>query len=150
MKTILGVFLLLVGASAQAGTCDLISGSFKTTTSVCRYSHDGEKFFNEGHKQIKIAFQERNKALAIVMDVSQGPYTLNYIADGKEQVGRPTYEGNKYIAQCENNHIHTRAEMQGLKRPLITDFMITSDGKMVYQQSFEGSSFVRICEMDRI
>jgi hypothetical protein len=50
----------------------------------------------------------------------------------------------------ENIHIHIRADVSALKHPLIHDYTITADGKMVYQESFEGSTFIRICEMDKI
>ena len=55
-----------------------------------------------------------------------------------------------HTAQCENNHIHIRAEMSALKYPLIRDYTITTEGKLVYKESFEGDTFFRICEMDRI
>lgn len=150
MKTVIALALLIGSVSAHAGTCDLISGSFKTTTTECKYSHDGVTFYPEGYKDINLAYKEQGEALTVVMNVSSGPYTLNFVADGKPQTGRPMFEGEKYTAQCENNHIHTRSEMSALKYPLIHDFTATPDGKMTYQESFEGDKFVRICEMERI
>ena len=149
MKTIFGMMVLFAGVSSQAGTCNLVSGYFKTTTTECRYSHDGVNFFNEGHKDIKIAYTEKTDSLNVLMNVSGSSYSLNYTVDGKVQNGRPMYEGEKYTASCENNHIHVRAEMSAFKHPLIHDYTITDEGKMIYEESFEGSSFVRICEMDR-
>ncbi len=150
MKIIFGVMALLAGFSARAATCGLVSGSFKTTTSECQHSLDGVTFYNEGYKDINISYTEKTYALTIVMNVSNGAYTLNYIADNNERIGRPMYEGDKYTAYCENNHIHTRALMSELKSPMLTDFTMTEDGKMVYKQYFEGDTFVRICKMDRI
>ena len=150
MKIIFGAIVLFSSGSVYAGTCDLVSGSFKTTTSECQYSTDGINFYNEGYKDINVAYSEQTFALKIVMNVSYGAYTLNYIADGKERAGRPMYEGDKYTAQCENNHIHTRAVMSALKYPMLTDFTMTADGKMFYRQTFEGDRFVRICNMNRI
>jgi len=142
MKNIFAVMALLACESVNAGTCDLVSGYFKTTTSQCQYSHDGVTFYNEGYDDIRVAYVEQTHGLTVVMHVSNGPYILNYIADGTEKAGRPMYEGDKYIAQCDNNHIHTRAVMSALKFPMLTDFTMTHDGKMFYKQSFEGDSFV--------
>ena len=141
--------LAALASQARAASCNLISGYFKTTTSQCRYSRDGVKFFDEGSKDIKITYSENLNVLTVLMNVSSGPYTLSYVADGKEQIGRPMFEGEKYVAQCENNHLHVRAEMSALKNPFIHDYNLTVDGKMVYQESFEGDSFIRVCEMER-
>ncbi len=143
-----GVFL--TGIVAHAGTCDLVSGSFKTTTVACQHTYDGKTFFEEGYNDIKVSFNEESHELTIVMNVSHNPYTLNYIADGKEREGRPMYEGDKYTAVCENNNIRTRAVMSALKYPLLTDFVMSRGGEMLFKQSFEGNSYLRFCKMDRI
>ncbi len=146
MKTILGLFFVLASVSANAGTCDLISGSFKTKTAECYTIHNGVHY-GDGYMEIRTAYNESAKSLNVEM-VSRN-YSLSYVADGKEQTGRPQFEGSKYTAQCDNNHAHIRADL-GMKFPLLYDYSINADGKLVYQESFEGdSSFVRVCEMDR-
>jgi len=146
MKSILGLFLLFVSVSANAGTCDLISGSFKSITAECYTIHNGVKY-GDGTMEIRTAFNETLKSLNVAM-VSRN-YSLSYIADGNEQVGNPLYEGSKYTAKCENNHAHIRADL-GLTKPLVYDYSISLDDKLIYQEALEGdSSFVRVCEMDR-
>lgn len=145
----LGCFLTLPNAWANPGNCSLVSGSFRTVAFECRYSRDGIIFYNDGYKDISLDYAERTNALTIVMNLSSSPYTLNFIADGRPQTGRPAYEGDKYTALCENNSIHARTVTSILKYPWIRDYTITSKGTMIYKESFEGDSFVRICEMDR-
>lgn len=148
MKVLLSVFVFLGCASALAGTCDLVSGTFKTVSSQCEYSHDGVKFFPEGGKEIGISFQADSKVLSIAMISDK--YKLSYVADGMEQIGRPQFEGDSYTADCENNQIHIRGVFSAYKHPMITDFVVNTDGSMSYKQSFEGNNFVRICEMNRL
>lgn len=142
------VFLFL-GVSAHAGTCDQISGFFKTTTAECKYSHDGVKFYNDGHKSVGISYDSNNKNLTIEMGRPNNPFTLIYLANGQPQNGRPMFEGDIYTATCSNNRIFIRAEMPQLKYPLIYEFEIQSDGSLSYRESFDGSTFVRFCEMNR-
>lgn len=148
MKTIFALFFLFATIS-QGETCDLFTGKYKTVSTPCRYSHDGVKFFNEGYREFHIAYKEQGNLLRVVMNPEDGTYTLNYNADGKEHVGRPDFEGDKYTAICSNNQIHVRAVVSALKYPLVTDYTLTSMDKLTYRESFEGSSFTRICEMDR-
>jgi hypothetical protein len=146
MKILFGVMALLVSVSAQAGTCDLISGSFKTKTAECYTIHNGVQY-GDGYMEIRTDYNESAKSFKVEM-VSR-KYSLSYVADGKEQTGRPQFEGSKYTAQCENNQAHIRADL-GMKFPLLYDYSINTNGKLVYQESFEGdTSFVRVCEMDR-
>lgn len=150
MKTVFASLFLFAGISVNAGTCNFVSGSFETTTKECQYSHDGVNFFNEGYKDINIIYNEQNKELTVVMDVSHGPYTLTYVTDGKMQAGRPMFEGESYVAECENNHIRIRAEMSALKYPIVFEYKAEADGKLIYQQKFEGGNFIRNCEMHRV
>lgn len=147
MKSILGVLFVLVSVSANAGTCDLITGHFKTKTTECYTIHNGGKY-GGGYMEISAAFNEKAKSLNV--DMVSRNYSLNYLVNGKEQIGRPQLEGIKYSAQCENNHAHIRADI-GLKYLINYDYSINSDGNLVYQETVEGgSNFIRVCEMDRI
>jgi len=146
MKSILGLFFVIASVTTNAGTCDLLSGSFKTKTAECYTIHNGVKY-DYGYMEILTAYNESAQSLKV--DMVSRNYSLSYIADGKEHTGRPQFEGSKYTAQCENNHAHIRAEV-GLKFPLLYDYTINANGKLVYQESNDSdSSFVIVCEMDR-
>lgn len=147
MKVLFALLIFLGGFSVHAGTCELVSGSFKTVSSACNYSHDGMAFYSDGYKEFRIHFDERSKFLSIAM--TSDNYTLSYIADGKEQLGRPNFEGDKYVANCKNNHIHIRGLFSALINPMIMTFVVGTDGNMIYKQTFEGSNVVRVCELDR-
>ena len=148
MKGSFLVLVLLSSISVFAGTCDSISGSYKTVSSPCSYSHDGQTFFLEEHQEFSVDFDLNSKIFLV--DMTSNNYNLNYIADGNEQQGRPQFEGDKYVAKCENNNIKIRAFFNILKRPMITEFAFNEDGSVIYKQSFEGNNFVRVCEMDRL
>lgn len=147
MKVLFALLVSFGGISAYARTCDSISGSFKTVSSPCNYSHDGVVFYPEAYKEISIDYNKNSMVLSVAM--TSDNYKLNYIADGNEQPSRPHFEGDKYVANCENNQIHIRGVFISLKHPMITEFAVGSDGSMIYKQSYEGSSFIRVCEMDR-
>lgn len=143
------LMFLFLGVSAHADACDQISGYFKTTTVECKYSHDGVNFFNEGYKDINFDYDKASKRLAVTMNVSTGPYDLSYVVDGQENVGRPMYEGDKYLAKCENNNFHIRAVFSALKKPLVHSYSFQENGVLTFQETLEGSTFIRVCELDR-
>ncbi len=153
MKVVFGSLVLLASFSTWAGSCDAVTGLFKTTTMECRSTRDRVSYRNQGHRDILITFDQVNKKLRIVQNYSGGmwmTYKVNYIVDGTEHAGRPLYEGEKYTATCEDNRIHIRAQMRARSNPnLIHDYTLTDDGKLTFKESFAGNSFEFVCEMVR-
>ena len=148
MKVFTILCALLFTFAANAENCDNISGTFQTTTEECKYSRDGVNFYNEGHKKIRLTYTEVTNKFDVEMQ-SAG-YSLHYIADGAEQVGRPYFEGNTYVAQCMDNKAKVRGVFELLRFPLIKSFELNNEDKLTYKETFEGDSSIRICEMDRV
>ena len=59
------------------------------------------------------------------------------------------YEGDKYLAKCENNNFHIRAVFSTLNKPLVRSYSYQEKGVLIFQEILEGSAIIRICELDR-
>ena len=143
MKPIFTILLLFVSNFySYAGSCEKVSGSFKAVkVADCPYG------------LIEIKLNEQNNSLSIFVsrDFDQGSgYRLNYIADGQAQIGRGEFEGEKYTASCADNHIRTRGEFNILRHPLVKEYNINDERNLVYQESFEGSDYIKSCELERL
>ena len=146
MKNILALTFLVASSVSDGATCDLLSGSFKTMTE-CYVIHNGVRS-SDGHRELRISYDENTKNFRV--DFVSSNYWVNYVADGKEQGGRPQFEGDKYTAICKDNHAHIRAEFSALKKPLIHSYAVIDEGKLSFKEAFEAdTSFIRVCEMER-
>ena len=108
--------------------------------------HNGVRS-SDGHREVRISYDENAQNLRV--DFVSRNYWVNYVADGKEQIGRPQFEGDKYIATCQDNHAHIRAEFSALMKPLIHTYTVNDEGKLSFKEAFEAdTSFIRVCEME--
>lgn len=138
---------LLSSSAFATKSCDDLSGAFSTTYE-CRYSHDGVRFFKEGHRSMQVNYRRSNRQLMVHLGFASDAIFLSYVVNGEEQIGRREFEGERYAAECADNHITITSQMPGLKFPLVTEFFYQQEGKLFYRESMQGSSFVRECELE--
>jgi hypothetical protein len=128
-------------------SCDNLSGVFETTQE-CRYTHDGVRYFREGHRTMQVNYRRSNTQLMVHLGTNVDAIFMSFVVNGEEQIGRSDFEGDRYSGECADNHITITSVMPRLKHPLVTEFFYQQEGKLLYRETLVGSSFERVCELE--